>query len=326
MAPHLASVGTSWHTWQDVGNYSVSVQRHFCSYGNPWTVWQHSFTICWFASRLPTERNSFWSVFFGLNHHLQVSVPDAGIKGQDLRLSGMEYADDCFLLASTAAHLQALIDAMASYCAGLHMQVSIEKTKVMIVGSDRSENFTCNSQPLEQVTSFKYLGLHFHQSGHISHLVTPIIDKVKAAWAIVQQKHAHLQCGDTVSLMFRLLQSILIPTFHHGCEICGMHSHTDSRVKGARHQLESLYLKYMNILRGVPQSTPHDVVLTELNLSRLRYFWCKQTIQSWNGLLSASASSLHRAVLLDNVEDATTHGAANLSSSLCLLLKKWVTF
>ncbi len=33
--------------------------------------------------------------------------------------------------------------------------------------------------------------------------------KAAASWAIVQQKHAQLQCNDTVYLNFRLFQSIL---------------------------------------------------------------------------------------------------------------------
>ena len=91
----------------------------------------------------PLSATVFSLFFDGLNQHLQASVPDAGIKVQDLRLTNMRFADDVFLLASTATHLQALLDAMASYCEDLHMQVSTEQTKVMIIGSDTTES---NSQ------------------------------------------------------------------------------------------------------------------------------------------------------------------------------------
>ena len=37
---------------------------------------------------------------------------------------------------SDPSHLQALITALADYCQKLHMQVSIAKTKVMIIGDD----------------------------------------------------------------------------------------------------------------------------------------------------------------------------------------------
>ena len=32
-------------------------------------------------------------------------------------------------------------------------------------------DFTCNGNPVEQVATFKYLGLHFHQSGSIAQLL-----------------------------------------------------------------------------------------------------------------------------------------------------------
>jgi len=37
------------------------------------------------------------------------------------------------LMASSPEHLQALIDALSSYCAILHMEISVPKTKVMVV-------------------------------------------------------------------------------------------------------------------------------------------------------------------------------------------------
>ncbi len=113
----------------------------------------------------------------GLHHHLQVSVPDAGIKIQHTRLTDMEYADDVFLLAHRPSHLQALIIALADYFQQLHMQVIIAKTKVMIIGDGTQATLTCQNQPLEQLESSKYLGLPFRQSGRISHLITPKLNK-----------------------------------------------------------------------------------------------------------------------------------------------------
>ena len=161
------------------------------------------------------------------------------------------------------------------------MQVSVAKTKVMIIGNGTQATFTCQSQPLEQVESFKYLGLPFHQPGHISHLITPKLNKAAASWAIVQQKHAQLQCSDTACLKFRLFQSILAPAFHYGCPIWGMHSPTDSAANNIRKQLEQKYMLYLKRLCGVPSTTSHAVILAELNMHS---FWWQQTITFWNAL------------------------------------------
>ena len=91
-----------------------------------------------------------------------------------LRLTDLVYADDMCLLASNPQHLQALIDASVGYCATLHMEISVAKTKVMVVSRSLARSpglgaavFTCNGLVVEQVDTFKHLGLHFHSSGGI---------------------------------------------------------------------------------------------------------------------------------------------------------------
>ena len=86
------------------------------------------------------------------------------------------------------------------------MEISVPKTKVMVVSavSASAVNSTCNDNPVEQVATFKYLGLHFHQSGSIAHLVTPIKARAGGSWAAVQRRHSLMQCGNTVNLHLRL--------------------------------------------------------------------------------------------------------------------------
>ena len=70
-----------------------------------------------------------------LYHHLQTTCPDAGVDIRSMRLSDLVYADDICLMASSSAHLQALIDALDVFCDTLHMEVSVAKTKVMVVSA-----------------------------------------------------------------------------------------------------------------------------------------------------------------------------------------------
>lgn len=103
------------------------------------------------------------------------------IQMQHMRLKELVYADDMCLMASSPEQLQALIDALAAYCATLHTElISVPKTKAMVISDAPMAPvlFTRNGNPVEQVATFKYLGLHFHQSGAISRLIKPI----KACW------------------------------------------------------------------------------------------------------------------------------------------------
>ena len=87
---------------------------------------------------------------------------------------------------------------------------------------------------------FKYLGLHFHQSGSIAHLVTPIKSKAGGSWAAVQRRHSLLQCGNTINLHLHLLQAILVPVLQYGCQIWGMHSPRVAAADDARAALQRL--------------------------------------------------------------------------------------
>ena len=113
----------------------------------------------------PLSATLFGLFIDGLHHYLETVALEAGIQIQHMRLKELVYADDICLMASSPG-LQALIDALASYSATLRMEISVPKTKVMVVSvvPAPSVAFTCN---LEQVATFKYLGLHFHQSGAI---------------------------------------------------------------------------------------------------------------------------------------------------------------
>ena len=81
----------------------------------------------------PLSATLFGIFIDGLHHHLQTTIPAAGVQVRHLKLTDLVYADDVCLMASSPEHLQALIDASAVYCATLHKEINVAKTKVMVV-------------------------------------------------------------------------------------------------------------------------------------------------------------------------------------------------
>ena len=122
-------------------------------------------------------------------------------------LRELVYADDISLMASLPEQLQALIDALSSVRAILHMDISVPKTKVMDVSPVLAPTVSRNHNPSEQVTTFKYLGLRCCQLGAVVHLISPIKSKTDGTWAAVQRRHSLSQCGKTVILQQHLLQA-----------------------------------------------------------------------------------------------------------------------
>ena len=86
-----------------------------------------------FLLRLVSCATLFGIFIDGLHHHLQSTCPDAGVKVPSLRLTDLVYADDICLMATSAAQLQALVNALATFCQILHMQISVAKPETIVV-------------------------------------------------------------------------------------------------------------------------------------------------------------------------------------------------
>ena len=116
-------------------------------------------------------------------------------------------------MASSPEQSQAPINTLSSYCAMLHMEISVPKTKIMIVSPVPVSGaaFSCNGNSVEQVATFKYLGLHFHELGALQHFINPIKSKAGGFWAAIQRRHSSLHCGNTVNLQLHLLQAVMVP-------------------------------------------------------------------------------------------------------------------
>ena len=62
---------------------------------------------------------------------------------------------------------------MEAYSSTIHMTISTDNTKVMLLADHAPPSFMCNGQVVQQAPSFRYLGLHFHKSVGVSLDDTP---------------------------------------------------------------------------------------------------------------------------------------------------------
>ena len=74
------------------------------------------------------------------------------------------YADDIVLLARYPSDLDKQLRLLKNLCSTMGMIVNTNKTKVMIIKSkkDTYANFVYDNSNLEEVSSYKYLGIDIH--------------------------------------------------------------------------------------------------------------------------------------------------------------------
>ncbi len=81
-----------------------------------------------------------------------------------------------------------------------------------------------------------------------------------------------------MNLKLFLLQGILAPSRHYGCELWGMHSRRGEAQK-TRVALQFIYDTYLRHICGVKYATPCAMLLEELGLSSLQVFWWRRTLE-----------------------------------------------
>lgn len=108
-----------------------------------------------------------------LESYLEVNNP--GLKlGQPhvnidvfLKIFILLYADDTVIVSDDPVSFQNMLNDFYNYCSTWKLQINMSKTKVIVFGSNKPENFifTINGDKIETVKEYKYLGILFSSSG-----------------------------------------------------------------------------------------------------------------------------------------------------------------
>ena len=81
-------------------------------------------------------------------------------------ISNLRFTDDIDLMGGSNNELQKLTDRLSNSAKAYGMEVSSEKSKVMVNSNDSSTvQISMNGQQLEEVTAFKYLGATLTKDG-----------------------------------------------------------------------------------------------------------------------------------------------------------------
>jgi hypothetical protein len=138
------------------------------------------------------------------------------------RLNCLLYADDLILLSESEKGLQSCLDSLNSYCNRWKLKINITKTKVMVFRKGKRKfsqfNFTTDSQHIEVVEKYKYLGVILSYNGNLKHAAEHMYNKDLKALFSLKSKILDFEFS-SIKLKLKLFDTLIRPITTYGSEI-----------------------------------------------------------------------------------------------------------
>ena len=140
------------------------------------------------------------------------------VKGGDHYLQCLVYADDLAICSNNLCAIQQSIDCLYKYCSDNYLGINIGKTKIMKFRRGghlaKSDVITCNSNPIEFVSKFTYLGVVFQTKGKLTGHFDHLRNKGIAACAKVAARMPLSKMSPAI--LARLFLAVVLPSATYG--------------------------------------------------------------------------------------------------------------
>ena len=136
----------------------------------------------------------------------------------DKNLSCLLYADDLVIFSSSREGLQKSLDAAADFFSKWNLNINYDKTKCITFnkrGDKGKHVFKINGNPLENVKSYKYLGIHI-SSKNCSLQWTLRDLSVKANRALFSLKTNLNLMKMPIQLLLKIYDTMVVPILLYG--------------------------------------------------------------------------------------------------------------
>jgi len=173
------------------------------------------------------------------------------------------YADDIVLLARFPSDLDKQLRVLKDFCSTMGMTVKTDKTKVMIIKSkkDTYANFLYDNSNLEEVSSYKYLGIDIHHKLNWNYSIEKRINGGWKAYFGLENncKATNLMTWDKNKPLFETLVTHVIL---YGCEVWGCSIFIESWRK-----IEQIQKRFITYNLKIKINTPYPILLIEVGVS-----------------------------------------------------------
>jgi hypothetical protein len=173
------------------------------------------------------------------------------------------YANDIVLMEMSPHDLENQLRILKDFCSNMGMSVNTDKTKVMIIKPNKItyDTFVYDNNNLEEVTSYKYLGIDIHHKLNWNYSIEKrIIGGWKAYYGLENNcKSTDLWSWDKKKLLF---ETLVTPVILYGCEVWGCSISRESWRK-----IEKIQKNFITYNLKIKGNTPYPILLLETSLS-----------------------------------------------------------
>ena len=133
------------------------------------------------------------------------------------------------LMAGSNQELQDLTDRLQRSAAAYGMEISAEKSKVMVNSrEDRTASITMDGKPLEAVDRFKYLGATLSSDGTST---AEIKTRIATATAAMTKLNKIWKSNILLRTKYRLYKSLVLSVLLYGCEAWTLLAETERKIE-----------------------------------------------------------------------------------------------
>ena len=205
-----------------------------------------------------------------------------------ISINSVLWADDLLLLSESEEGLNDILKAVDSQCTKDRLIINYEKTKCMIfnkTGRLLRNKFFIGDVKLENVRTYKYLGLIFTPSGELNSALNDL--RARALKAYMGMKDKLGTCFKTHPLdAIQLFDALVKPILLYGSDFWGCLSQPKNN------PIENLHLMFCKHLLGVQKQTTTDGVLLELGRGPLIISAKKAAVKNWERISMGKANPI----------------------------------
>lgn len=145
--------------------------------------------------------------------------------------NNLRFADDIDLMGGSNNELQDLTGRLENRAGAYGMEVSSEKSKVLVNGTDDTTSATIfmNGQQLEEVANFKYLGATLTKDGRSTTEIKTRLAMATSAMAKLNNIWKSREIS--FSTKFKLYRALVLSILLYGCESWTLNAETTRRVQ-----------------------------------------------------------------------------------------------